>query len=117
MPTPPKSTCKLYVGNLSPEVKGEDLQTLFGRFGAVKWADIAVEPGTTKSRGFAFVMMESALDGRRAVNALNNSMQFGQMLKVNMAKPAKSAASPKPGGPRPRSAGRQHFRRRPERGR
>ncbi|HXE52115.1 MAG TPA: RNA-binding protein, partial [Tepidisphaeraceae bacterium] len=72
--------CKIYVGNLGPGVSAAELQMLFSKFGSVRWADIATEPGSTASKGFGFVMMASEPEARKAVIGLDGTRQFGAML-------------------------------------
>ena len=95
---------KLYVGNLSENTKGADLQKLFAPYGTVKWADIAVD-AAGKSKGFGFVQMDDEMEARRAVAALNGRGFEGQMLKVSESTPQKKR--PKGGGPRTRGSSAQ----------
>ena len=116
---------KLYVGNLADKTTAEDLQKIFAVFGTVKWADLATDPGTGRPKGFAFVMMGSDDEARRALAALQGKSHEGKMLKVSQAnkkgashKPKRPAGGPpgRPGG-RPRGAPGGSFNRRPPGGR
>jgi RNA recognition motif-containing protein len=48
---------KLYVGNLSPSVREDDLRLLFSTTGAVIEVKLMLDPATNQSRGYAFVTM------------------------------------------------------------
>ncbi len=49
----------IYVGNLSYEVKEEDLNAVFADYGTVKRVHIPSDRETGRPRGFAFVEMEA----------------------------------------------------------
>ena len=55
---------KLYVGNLSFNIKEEDLTEIFGKFGEVGDCSI-VRDETGRSRGFAFVTMVEEEGGKK----------------------------------------------------
>ena len=76
---------KLYVGNLSFGTTSEDLVAMFGAYGPVTSAQIVMDRDTGRSRGFAFVEMESGAEA--AIEAVNNAEYQGRRLTVNEAKP------------------------------
>ena len=76
---------KLYVGNLAFGTTSEDLMALFGAYGPVTSAQIVMDRDTGRSRGFAFVEMESGAEA--AIEAVNNAEYQGRRLTVNEAKP------------------------------
>ncbi|CAA9415914.1 MAG: RNA-binding protein [uncultured Pyrinomonadaceae bacterium] len=78
---------KLYVGNLSFNTSNEDLQELFGQAGTVESANIVEDRDTGRSRGFGFVEMSSAEEGKTAIEQLNGKEVDGRSLTVNEAKP------------------------------
>ena len=49
---------KLFIGNLSWEVSGDDLRAFFASFGTVIDAVVIMDRMTGRSRGFGFVEME-----------------------------------------------------------
>ncbi|MGC3989083.1 MAG: tRNA (adenosine(37)-N6)-dimethylallyltransferase MiaA [Chthoniobacteraceae bacterium] len=61
---------KLYVGNLSFDATESDLFELFKGVGSVQNAEIVSHRHTQKSKGFAFVMMQTVDEARRAVTEL-----------------------------------------------
>ncbi len=90
---------KLYVGNLSYEVTGSDLEQLFSPHGAVQSAEVISDRDTNRSKGFGFVQMSSDEDAQKAISALNGQEQWGRALTVNEAKPREDR-SPRSGGGR-----------------
>lgn len=51
---------KLFVGGLTLETTEKELQEYFGQFGVIQNVTIKVNPQTGKSKGFAFVLFNSA---------------------------------------------------------
>ncbi|MGI9328879.1 MAG: RNA recognition motif domain-containing protein [Pseudomonadales bacterium] len=82
---------KLYVGNLPWSTTSQDLEQLFGEYGAVQSANVISDRETGRSRGFGFVEMSND-DGRRAMSELNGHELESRALKVNEAqdKPRRS---------------------------
>jgi len=83
----------VYIGNLSYEVKEDDLKQVFSEYGTVKSIQLPIDRETDRVRGFAFVEMESEAEEAAAMNALNNAEWMGRSLKVNKAKPKISGGS------------------------
>ena len=78
---------KLYVGNLSYEVSGSDLEQLCAPHGTVESADVIMDRDTGRSKGFGFVEMSSDAEAQAAISALDGQEHGGRALKVNEAKP------------------------------
>ena len=78
---------KLYVGNLAFETTENDLQDLFGEQGKVTEVALLTDRMTGKSRGFAFVTMESNETAQTAIAALNGKELHGRTLTVSEARP------------------------------
>jgi RNA recognition motif-containing protein len=78
---------KLYVGNLTYETSTGDLEQLFGAHGTVQSAQIIMDRDTGRSKGFAFVEMDSDQEAQAAIAALNGKDMGGRALTVNEAKP------------------------------
>ena len=78
---------KLYVGNLSFQSSGPDLEELFAAIGAVESATVVEDRETGRSRGFGFVEMANQEDGEKAIAELNGTEFGGREIKVNEAKP------------------------------
>jgi len=78
---------KLYVGNLSYNATGSDLQQLFEQHGQVSSAEVIADRDTGRSKGFGFVQMGSDAEAQAAIAALNGKEFDGRALTVNEAKP------------------------------
>ena len=78
---------KLYVGNLSYDLTGSDLEQLFSPHGSVQSAEVIADRDTGRSKGFGFVQMGSDEEAKAAITALNGQEISGRALTVNEAKP------------------------------
>lgn len=78
---------KLYVGNLSYDASGPDLENLFGDHGTVESASVIMDRTTGRSKGFGFVEMNSSAEAGAAISALDGKDFGGRTIKVNEAKP------------------------------
>lgn len=78
---------KLFVGNLSSETSSDDLRALFSEVGVVESCQLITDRETGRSKGFAFIEMDSLEAGDNAKERLNGKDLRGQALKVNDAKP------------------------------
>jgi RNA recognition motif-containing protein len=87
---------RIYVGNLSFSTTSEDLRQAFGEFGQVSNASVVSDRETGRSRGFAFVEMDSGAD--EAIAALNGRELSGRTLTVNEARPREERRSGGGGG-------------------
>lgn len=96
-------TQKLYVGNLSSQVKEEELRTLFEGAGTVNSVKVITDAYTGQSRGFGFVEMASQEDGKKAIETLNGHTLGGNAIIVNEARPPKGGTR---GDKRPPRRGR-----------
>ncbi|MEH2423272.1 MAG: RNA-binding protein [Nostoc sp.] len=83
----------IYVGNLSYEVKEDDLRHVFAEYGTVKNVQLPIDRETGRMRGFGFVEMESDAEETAAIEALDNAEWMGRSLKVNKAKPKTDGGS------------------------
>jgi RNA recognition motif-containing protein len=78
---------KLYVGNLSYNVRSQDLNEMFSAFGEVRSAEVVVDRDTQRSKGFGFVEMADEDAAQKAINGLHDQPRDGRPLTVNEAKP------------------------------
>ena len=78
---------KLYVGNLAYETTGDELNALFSEVGQVDSCNLIIDRDTDRSKGFAFIEMDSKESADAAKEKLNGQDLHGRALKVNEAKP------------------------------
>jgi RNA recognition motif-containing protein len=81
---------KLYVGNLSYETTEQALRELFMQAGSVTSVALIKEPGTQRSKGFAFVEMASQSEVQKAISMFNGYTLNERQLTVNIARPRES---------------------------
>ena len=97
----------LYVGNLSYQVKDEELNSLFVQYGKVTSARVITDRETSRSKGFGFVEMADDAEAQAAIDALNNKEHMGRTLTVNEAKPREPRTGGFGGRPRGGDYGRR----------
>jgi len=78
---------KLFVGNLSFNTSQNQLQDAFSQHGVVVEVALMLDRETGRSRGFAFVTMDSEGSAQAAIQAMNGTQLDGRALTVNEAKP------------------------------
>ena len=83
----------IYVGNLSYQVKEDDLKLAFAEYGTVSRVQVPTDRETGRPRGFAFVEMEKETEEAAAIEALDGAEWMGRDLKVNKAKPREERGS------------------------
>ncbi len=77
----------IYVGNLSFEATEDDLRGLFAEHGEVLKVNLITDRDTGRPRGFGFVEMADANQGRTAIEQVNGQELGGRTLTVNETKP------------------------------
>jgi hypothetical protein len=77
---------RIYVGNLSFDATEGDLFELFNGVGSVQNVEIVSNKHTHRSKGFAFVQMQSIEEAKRAVAELHDKDYMGRKLVVSGAK-------------------------------
>ena len=85
---------KLYVGNLSYNIRDDDLQQAFAQYGSVSSAKVMMDRDTGRSKGFGFVEMGSDAEAQAAINGMNGQALDGRAIVVNEARPREE----RPGG-------------------
>ncbi len=78
---------KLYVGNLLYEISDDDLKELFAQAGNVTSASVIKYHDSGRSKGFAFVEMETEEEAQKAIDTLNGQDFKGRKLIVSEARP------------------------------
>jgi RNA recognition motif-containing protein len=92
----------IYVGNLSWNLKDQDLTDLFTPYGEVGSAKIVIDKFTQRSKGFGFVEMPNDEQAQAAIAQLNGSEVDGRNLVVNESRPKEEGSG---GGFKKRSFG------------
>lgn len=81
------SKMNIYVGNLSWNLKDQDLSNLFAAYGEVSSAKIVTDKFTQRSKGFGFVEMANDDQAQAAIAALNGKEVDGRNIVVNESRP------------------------------
>ena len=100
---------RIYVGNLSYQVKEEQLRELFSKYGRIKSLHLIRDRITRRLKGYAFLEM-SPEDAQRSL-ALNGANFLDRKIVVSVAKAKKNERSERSERPQ-RSGGNPRFRRR-----
>jgi hypothetical protein len=83
---------RLYVGNLSFDATESDLFELFNGVGHVQNAEVVSYRHNQRSKGFAFVQMQTVEEAKRAVEELHDKEFLGRKLVVSGAKTSEREA-------------------------
>ena len=78
---------KVYVGNLSYQTDEQTLRELFMQAGSVVSVALIKDPGSQRSKGFAFVEMSSQSGVQNAISIFNGYTLNERQLTVNVARP------------------------------
>lgn len=73
---------KLFISNLDFEITTDQLREMFSEIGPCLSVVIATDRETKRSKGFAFVEMETEEAARSAIEQLNNKVVNGRPMKV-----------------------------------
>jgi RNA recognition motif-containing protein len=74
---------KLHIGNVSTNTTQAELRSLFARQGPVLEVKLVMDAATRRSRGYAFVTMETHEGAKAALAALNGEMIDGRFITVS----------------------------------
>ncbi len=75
----------LYFGNLSYDVKDDELSSAVSQHGRVVSARVVTDRETGQPRGFGFVEVEDQ-DAQKVIDAMNGLEWYGRQLTVNEAR-------------------------------
>lgn len=89
---------KLYVGNLPFSATEEALSEAFSKVGSVDSVKIITDRATGRSKGFAFVEMNSDELAMKAIESLNGQDFGGRTLKISEARPQENRSGGGGGG-------------------
>ncbi len=88
----------IYVGNLSFDSSEDEVRDLFAAHGEVVRVNLITDRDTGRPRGFGFVEMADAGQGKTAIEQVNGTELGGRSLTVNEAKPRPSRTGSGGGG-------------------
>ena len=77
----------VFVAKLNPTTTSQDLEALFGVYGALVSAKVIFDRETGNSKGYGFVEMKNDDEARTAIQALNDSEVKGNQIVVKEAIP------------------------------
>ena len=77
----------IYVGNLAPQVKEDDLHKAFSAHGEVISVTLIKDRFSGEPRGFAFIEMPQNDQAQAAIQGMNGFELQGRTLIVNEARP------------------------------
>ena len=97
----------IFVGSLAWGTTSEGLEQAFAQYGVVTSAKVISDRETGRSKGFAFVEMESG--GDEAIEALNGTEMDGREIVVNEARPREERSGGGYGGGRGGGGGRDRY--------
>ena len=80
---------KLFVGNLSWDVRDEQLKEAFSAVGTVEEAVVIMDRMKNRSKGFGFVTMSTEEEAQKAMEALNGQEIDGRAVNVSLAREEK----------------------------
>ena len=80
---------KLFVGNLSWNVRDEELKEAFAPHGTVEEAVVIMDRMKNRSKGFGFVTMSTEEEAQKAMEALNGQEIDGRAVNVSLAREEK----------------------------
>jgi len=86
----------IFVGSLAWGTTSEGIEQAFAQYGVVTSAKVISDRETGRSKGFAFVEMETG--GDEAIKALNGSDMDGRQIVVNEARPREERSGGGGGG-------------------
>jgi len=90
-----RSDCRIYVGNLPPDIRTKDIEDLFYKFGKITFIDLKNQRGPP----FAFVEFEDPRDADDAVYAREGYDYDGYKLRVEFPRGSGPSSRGRGGGP------------------
>ncbi len=80
---------KLFIGGLPYDINEAEVLELFSKYGEVVNVNLVIDQFSGRSKGFAFVEMDTRSEGHRAMETLNKMAYKNRELVCNEAKPQK----------------------------
>jgi RNA recognition motif-containing protein len=79
-------TNKLFIGNLSRNIRRQGLKEHFGQYWEVAYASVALDRETNRSRWFWFVTFVNEADAIKAQAELNETELDGRQMYIDFAR-------------------------------
>lgn len=98
---PGSGDCRIYVGNLPPDIRTKDIEDLFYKYGKISFIDLKNQRGPP----FAFVEFEDPRDADDAVYAKEGYDYDGYKLRVEFPRGSGPSSGRGRGGPPPGGRG------------
>ncbi len=76
----------IFVGNMTREVKKENLENIFKEYGLVESITILIDRINGEWKAFGFVEMPDEKEAEKAIEGLNGKEYFGHPLTVHQAR-------------------------------
>jgi RNA recognition motif-containing protein len=76
---------RLYIANIPLKATEENVKNLFADIGEVVSINLVTNARTGKPKGFAFLVMASDEEARKAIETLNGTLLLGRPLSVSEA--------------------------------
>jgi RNA recognition motif-containing protein len=95
---------KIFVAGLPFDLDDAELEEIFEKFGTIASAKVVMDKATRKSKGFGFVEMPNAEEGKEAIEGLNGISLGKKPLVVKEAEergPDSGGGGYRSGGSRP----------------
>src|SRR3954453_20296498 len=101
---------KLHIGNVPASTTQADLHGLFSRQGAVSEVKLVIDRAPGRTRGFAFVTMETLEGAQAALASLNGEIVRGAFITVSQSRSREeSLARSSESDPTPRRSCRKLY--------
>jgi len=88
----------IYVGNIPYSLKEDELREIFQQYGTITSIKVVTDKYSGRSKGFAFIEMETDEQEDNAVRELNRHIILGRNLVVAKAHSKKGYEGKKQGG-------------------
>ncbi|KAI9721584.1 MAG: hypothetical protein M1828_005074 [Chrysothrix sp. TS-e1954] len=75
---------RLYVGNIHFSITEQDLQNVFEPFGELEFAQLQMEEGGGRSRGYGFVQFKEPAEAKEALEKMNGFELAGRAIRVGL---------------------------------
>jgi len=86
---------KLFLGNLSYDIREEDLKDEFGKFGPIAEIKLPMDRDYNRPKGFGFITFENPNDAKVAKEELHEKDILGRAIRVDLSTPKDQLPPPR----------------------